>query len=649
MTVTSRASSASATASRRAPIGRVLLAHHLGPRQAAEARDALTDGAAVVCLTADAAVLAELGDSVDVLGAAAFPGFEDGAAVDISFDLTDAAVDELLRRRPAVGRRLVRLSGSSDVDRYLRRWMLREAGAFLALLILVASDRFDAYARVELERTWPGGLDVALLAEVARGLPLEPAHRAALDKLDVAIAAGSWRTRAATAVHAVRELGGLWAGRLRLLRLRPGTLPERPLMIRSYVEDWGVDYAGHRRLRNLDFVVDGAAIAPAEVTVWAADDVPVERDAEVRRRAYAVLRRSDVFVSPAGLLRALPTLLSATVLFVRLATAERWWQKPLRTLCEETLLWREVGRRASPRLFLALNDLNPGGIARTLALRREGCLTVEYEFSSHWRTTERHWVPDYVYAFAVVDAMVVWGPLHAEHFLNHRGAIRECWDVGCLWSEHARLVREEPETAAYYRGEVERAHGLVLDSFDAVVGVFDTSTASFFTADDVAAFYRGILAVSRRLPRVLFLCKPKRPTGDWSRLVAEGDALEREFVDAPNLVLLDNDFETGAAVGLSDLSVNACFTSPAVETIGVGTPALYFDATSRFPQSFLRGIPDFVVTSEDDLAAEIEAQLARHGDAQAADLRSRFGTLEGHFDGLAITRLRSRIRAVLDA
>lgn len=587
---------------------------------------------------------------MEELGASALPGFEDGAAVDISFDLVEAAVEELLGRRPALGRRLVRLSGSTEVDRYLCRWMLREVGGFLALLLLVASPRLVCYEHVELERTWPNGLDFAFLAEVARGLPLDPSQRAALDKLDFGIArAPMLRTRAATAAHAALELAAVWGGWLRRLRLRPRRLPDRPLMIRSYGQDWGMDRAGRRRLRNLDFVVDGDVISAAEVTVWAADDVSVERDAEMLRRGYAVLRRSDVFVTPGGLLRALPSLLSAATLFIRLAGAERWWQRPLRTLCEESLLWREVGRQAKPRLFLALNDLDPAGIARTLALRREGCFSVEYEFSSHWRTTDRQWVPDYVYAFVVVDAMVVWGPLHTEHFLNHRGAIRECWDVGCLWSEHARLVRQEAAIGRFYREAIERSNGFRLGDFEGIVGVFDTSTASFFTADDVAAFYAGVAAVSRRFPRILFLCKPKRPIEQWCRAAVDGAAVERELAEAPNVVVLDNYFETAAVVGVSDLSVSACFTSPAVETLGVGTPALYFDATDRFPQSFLRRIPDFVVTSEDDLTAQIEEQLARSDDERAVDLRNRFMGLEGHFDGRAITRLRSRIRAVLDA
>ena len=320
MTVTWRASSASAAADRRPATGRALLTHHLGPRQAAEAREALAAGSAVVCLTADPAVRARLGDSVEVLGTAALPGFEDGAAVDVSFDLVDAAVDELLRRDPALGRRLERLTGSTDVDRYLRRWMLREAGDLLALLILLASPRLDGYERVTLERTWPHGLDFAFLAEVARTLPLEPAHRDALARLDVPLTpTRSAQTRAATAIHAVRELGRVWTWWLRRLRFVERTLPERPLMIRSYGQDWGLDHAVSRRLRNLDFIVDGDVIEAADVSIWAEDDVPEELDAELLQRGYAVVRRADVVVTPAGLLRGLPLLASATALFLRAA------------------------------------------------------------------------------------------------------------------------------------------------------------------------------------------------------------------------------------------------------------------------------------------------------------------------------------------
>ncbi len=391
-------------------------------------------------------------------------------------------------------------------------------------------------------------------------------------------------------------------------------------------------------------------IRPDEVGVWAEDGVPRERDAELVRRGYEVYRRDAIRVGPWRLLTHLiPSLIGTSAILARACRAERWWGGPVRRLLGEFLLWSELTHQVRPRVLLALNDIQPSGIARTLALRRAGCLSVEYEFSSHWLTDENGWVPDYVYGFTVVDTMVSWGPLHTRHLANHRGRIREFWEVGCLWSEHARLVREQPPIGDFYRDAVAEAHGVALGDYEAVVGVFDTSTASFFGHDDMVAFYAGAAALAARFPRVLFLCKPKRPLEVVFAEGAGGAEVGAALAVAENVVLFPERFETAAAVGLCDLSINACFTSPAVETIGAGRPALYYDPTDLFPRSFFRRIPSFVATDPEELASLVEELLAVDAAKRSDDLRARFSELEGHFDGLAITRLRESLRRVLDA
>ncbi len=626
------------------PAGTLLLVSRLGPTQEPAVRRALAAGNDVLCVGGDAALAERLG--VRLLSPVALPGFEDGGFVAGAFDLVEAAVGELQRRRPGISGALVRLTASEDVDRYLCRAMLREVGALLGLALFVATPELAAYEQVVVEQHWPNGPDFAFLVAVARTErpPLPPEVAAALDRLAFqAERAPSWLRRLRSLAHAARELGALWRETLSLARANTPRVQSRPLWIRSYGEDWGLDRGDQPRLRNLDFVVDGDRVRADEVGVWLEDDVPADRRTRLEERGYAVIARPDVGVGPVGLLtRVLPSLLGATLLFVRLGLAERWWHEPVRRLLAQTLLWREVARSARPRVFLALNDIHPDGIGRTLALRRAGCLTVEYEFSGHWLTDERGWIPDYVYGFTVLDAMISWGPLHSDHFRNHRGAIRDFWEVGCLWSEHARLVRENRSLG--YREAV----GVPIDAYDAVVGVFDTSTASFFRADDMAAFYAGVVAAARRLPRLLFLCKPKRPPESVYANAARGRELEAAIAATANVALLDEYFETAAVVGLCDVSIAACFTSPAVETIGVGRPALYFDPTELFPESFFRRIPRFVATSEAELVERIEALLAVTPEERERDLRERFAGLEGHFDGLAITRLRERLRAELD-
>lgn len=582
-----------------------------------------------------------------VLPPGALPEFEEGTLVDASFDLIERVADELLRRRPAVARALARSAGSAEVDRYLCRWLLRDVGNFFALVMLVASAELAGYDCVEIERRWPQGPDYALFAEIlaGSGLELEPALAAALERLTFAAAPRSLRARLTTAARAVVQLGGLWAEWLGRLRLVPRPLPERPLLLRTYDQDWGLDIGGNSRLRNLDFIVDGETIRPDHLAVWAEASVPAARDAALEARGYGVFRNSTLTIGLATfLVRVLPALVRASLLFARLSRAERWWQEPVRVLATQSIRWSEFARRVRPRVMLAVNDLIPAGIPRTFALRKAGCLTVEYEFSSHWLTDEHRWIPDYVYGFGVVDVMVSWGRLHSEHFRNHRGSIGQFWEDGCLWSEHARLVRDDPEVADHYR----RALGVSLADWRHVVGVFDTSTASFFGYDDMTAFYAGIATLAPRFPDALFVCKPKRPVAEVFAIGAGGREVEDALTAAPNVVFVDELFEPAVAVGLCDLSINACFTSPAVETIGAGRPAVYYDPTDLFPRSFFRGIPNLVATSADELEALVRSQLDLDDAARAADLRSRFDELEGHFDGLAITRLRERLRAIID-
>lgn len=634
---------------------RARLIYHLGPRRERAAQQALASGAEVVCAVADPEVVARLGDGVHVLPVGAVPGFEDGVEDRGALDWAAAAAEELARRRPRLVRQLAAIAGVEDLHHYLARSALRDVGSLLGLAMFVASPELERYDVVELDEQWPRGDDFAFFVDVARerGIELRPSLAAALDRIVFRAAGRARERRAKTAARALSSAGILWGGWLRRLHVAPPALPRRPLLLRTYVEDWGLDRGGQRRLRNLDFVVDGETLRPDEVAVWAEADVPRERDALLADRGYAVLRGEHVRVGPVGFLtRVLPRLCSAAVLAVRLATAERWWQEPSLTLLSQSLLWDEVARAVRPRAFVFYNDIHPSGVARTFALRRAGCPSVQYEYSSGWALDARGgWVPDFVYAFNVVDAMVTWGPMHTEHLLAHRGAIGACWETGCLWSEHARLVREEPDVRRRYLDELRRVHAVELRRDQRVVAVFDTSAAPRLLGhDDLVAFYEGVVALARELPDALVLCKPKRPLDRVFAGGRGGPAVRAGLETAPNVVLLDELFESGAVIGLCDVSVCACYTSPAIETIGAGRPSLYFDPTRKLPEGSLpRRIPGFVAAGADELVASVTTLLGQDERQREADLRDRFSQLEGHFDGLAITRFRQRLRETIGA
>lgn len=632
------------------------LFYHLGRRQARAARRALAIGADVACLTVDPELAETFAGRVRVLTPALMPQFEDVVSDEVPFDLVERFVDELLRRRPGLARRLEAYAGREQGYRYLCRWGLRTVGNLLALADLVSSEPLAAYECVEIDRCWPDSPTFAAIAPLALADSSLVAvrRRVALERIVfAAAAAGTVDERAKAALRAAQEVARLWADWLRRLRLRNAPRMERPLVIRHYGEDWGLNRGGQERLRDFDFIVDGERIRPDDVAILSEESVPAEHDRELIARGYAVLRRSTLTVGPAPFVTGVfPRLVEATRMLTQVAAAEGWWRLPVVSLLAESLVWEELGRRTRPRVFVAYNDLHPSGAARMMALRHHGCTTVAYQHSSSWRGHEEGWILSYPDAFSVVDVMVTWGPLHSECIRNHRASIGECWEVGCLWSEHARIVREDAaEIGARYRRLLADEYRLDLGAYEAVVGVFDTSTAPPISyPSDIVAFYAGIADIAARLPRVLFLCKPKRPVEDLFASVPGALDVERRARALPNVVFLDELFETAAVIGFSAVTISAFQTSTGIETIGSGTPALHYDPTDRFPRTFLRRVPGFVATSPGELESLVRPLLTLDGRQEwAATLHERFGGLEGHFDGRAITRLRERLRAAMDA
>ena len=626
--------------------GVLLLVHHLGPEGADAARAALAAGREVACVSADAAVVAALG-RVRVLPPGALAAFEEAAQIPGVFELAEQAVEELLREQPALARALARYGEPRAIDRYLCRWCLRDASALLGLAELAASPELAGHASIEIDAGWPGASELALLARVAerREVGLAAPLASALARLRLP------RPGSASAASGLRAGTALWRDWLRRIRSRTSALPRRALLLRTYPTDWAVDVGGSRRLRNVDFVVDDETIRSDEVGIWVEDGVSEERRRALANRGYALLDRSAVTVGALGFAaRVVPRLLRAAALLARPVAAEGWWREPIRRLVAESLLWAEIVPRTGAKALLLYNDVHPAGMARTLALRRAGCRVVQYEHACSWAFDEHGWVPDFVNGFLVVDALATWGPLHTETFRAHRGLIGEVWEDGCLWSEHARCVREDPELGAGYRVELQRVYGVSLAEHDGVVGVFDTSSAPLLLSwDDLVAFYAGVAALARRLPRVLFLVKPKGPIETIFANGAGGESVAAALPGASNVVVLDSSFETAAVIAFSDLTVNACYTSPAVETIGAGRPAVYFDPTERFPNAFFRGITRLVTTSEAELVAFVESELAVRTRESVDEFRGRYAALEGYVDGRAISRLRGRLREVLDS
>jgi polysaccharide biosynthesis PFTS motif protein len=445
-------------------------------------------------------------------------------------------------------------------------------------------------------------------------------------------------------------------------RVRWGGQPRRtcPLAIRTYPTDPGINLNGLSRLRNIDFIVNHDIIRSENVVFWVEEGTPTARLAEFSRRGYRWARPSVLAFDPPFLRRRVAEGLRA-YLRMRMRLDPR---SEVAGGCV-TALWRAWLKAHAfadyfePRAFLHYNDLDYSAVARNLALRAAGCVPIVYMHAcNHSIAPSGEWQVSPAVSFLASDHFVSWGKWHSRHVAQGPGKPGEMWELGCLWSEHARLVRQDPRVRRTYVEWIEAYAGLRFSGFQRIIGVFDTSVSSMLSHDDLYYFLAGNLELASKMPKVLYLYKPKYPfaeaeSGEPRPLIeafgSKGRELWKKICAMPNYVVLPRFVETACVVGLADLVISACFTSTTVEALGCRTRAIYYDATDKFPHAFWRRIPGMVCVTGEELSARVHYLLWECADEAYLDyLRTYCMGIEGHFDGRAITRLRQRLLGVMN-
>lgn len=437
---------------------------------------------------------------------------------------------------------------------------------------------------------------------------------------------------------------------LRNIRLSPQPRQHADLAIHTYATGWGVseEMPDEPRLRNVDFIVDGVDFHPGNTMFWAGPGVPDIRKQALEKRGFRVASVPSLLFDPRFVLRTvLPAL--GRYLSYRIGAGFRSTFEGL--ICKE-LLRTYVQTRVfadyfTPRFFLLYNDLSDSSVARTIVLRSAGCRSVFYEHTSH--SLIEGVEPDL--AYLLYDVTVTWGPALTAYFQRPPGSFGEIWEVGCIWSEHVRLVQEDGKLREGYRERIEAQAGRSLKDWTHTVGVFDTTVNPvLFTLEDFSRFMADVVWLASEFPDVCFLFKPKYDVKYMGSRWADRfrDTLDG-LRETRNFFPLSSRFETSAIVGLSDLTISACFTSTVVESVGCGIKALYHDPSDRnHPESewgaFWHRIPSLICRSREQLKARVQELLFQTTDEEyRAYLHRHFSHVEGHQDGRAIMRLRQEL------
>lgn len=445
--------------------------------------------------------------------------------------------------------------------------------------------------------------------------------------------------------------------RFLLCRLRLTKYPREHvhLAIHTYQTGLGVEEERPQKpnLRNVDFILDGVSFHEANTMFWADSGVPEIRIRALECQGYRVASYSTLRFDPGFLLcRALPALRDYLIYRVRMGIQDAFVTPICRELVRTYLQTLAFADYYSPRYFLLYNDFSYTSVGRTIALRTVGCCSVFYEHSSH--SLIEGVSPDYGYL--LYDAVATWSRSMTAYFQRPPGDFGESWEVGCIWSEHVRLVRESSEFRKTYQKQIQRYSQQSLFSYSNRIGVFDTTTNPvLFTPEDFFKFLSDIVWLASAHPDICFLYKSK-----WDlEYLAErfGKAYQARLEKlrrTPNVVVLPNLFETAAVIGLSDLTISVCFTSTLVESIGYGIPALYYDVSDRcHPSSewgaFWHRIPKLICRDRKQLKERISDLLYNTSDEDYRNyLRRHLSHVEGYLDGRGITRLRERLASEIE-
>ena len=431
------------------------------------------------------------------------------------------------------------------------------------------------------------------------------------------------------------------------------------LAIRTYRTDLGIEAKSPSRLRNVDFIIDFEHFRSEDIVFWVEEGTPAVRLREFLRRGYRIARPWTLDFDPSFLrCRAIRALGQYLWMRLHLNPRSEIAGAFVRTLWHTWLGAQAFAAYFRPRVFLHYNDLSSVSVARNLALRAEGCVPVIFMHScNHAIDQSGEWRISPGVAFLVCDYFVSWGKEHSIHLARHTGNPGQVWELGCLWSEHARNARENPEIRKYYVDWIESHAQVKLLHFKRIIGVFDTSLSSMLSENDMYHFLAGALQLAGDIPDVLFLYKPKYPfaeveSGEPLPLIevfgSKGKKLAQNIAVTPNFVVLPRQFETAGVVGLADLVISACFTSTTVEAIGCNTRGIYYDPTDKLSHAFWRRIPGMVCVTDEELCDRVRYLLWECDDETYTDyLRRHCNGIEGHFDGQAITRLRRRLLDVI--
>lgn len=419
-------------------------------------------------------------------------------------------------------------------------------------------------------------------------------------------------------------------------------------------------FAGHRAF---DFILDGKQINKENTVFLAFNPVNSGTKHNLDVLGYHILdcRRQEVFFLADFRLSRTETLFLIVkgieyalknLYFSLFESEDNIYSSHI--LFKTYLLWSIILARLKLKHFITFNDEGISHIGRNILLNQNGAETWHYAHScsfgysqvNHDMSPTLFWL----WMFLLYDHYIAWNKPTIEFQKLHNQSIGQYHNVGCIWSGFEINGRDgggvsEILLQAKIKGKDSRGFK--------VVSFFDTSFLDRIFGDyplkDGIRFYSDIERFLNEEPGIFVIVKEKkdrRMYSDercfvYSKLYKEFFAKLEILQSHPRCFVAGHDFNPGAIIRVSDLTVTYAFSSITVEALGAGRRAIFYDPTARFQGYFYDVIPGFVAHGYEELKLFINEMLAM-SESEFTEFMNVWASprIEDYRDGKAVNRFR---------
>tara|TARA_R110000868_G_scaffold155691_6_gene382176 strand:+ start:46107 stop:48047 length:1941 start_codon:yes stop_codon:yes gene_type:complete len=261
---------------------------------------------------------------------------------------------------------------------------------------------------------------------------------------------------------------------------------------------------------------------------------------------------------------------------------------------------------------------------------------------------------NYIWAFQNMDYYVGVNETVGAAYKLHKQRDVKYLAIGNIYSDLVRLAAAETNRSDFFRSFFHKTFNesyKIICVFD--VACIDDETIPV-TFDDALMFYQDILQLVKEIENYFIIFKPQKndafyidPDCEWSSLKKGSEVLaaRNKLSEHERVHNVGLEADTCQLMGVSDLVITQCASSPNVEALGAGKRSFWYESRPRRQGFLFDQIPKLRIDGYENLKYRSNELLSYSNQELDDYIRSVKPLLLSDTDGKALERFKKLIRA----